>query len=352
MLSPVPSPSTVASARPHDFPRIFRPFSNAARKNPLAWLNEHLEEVHLALLRSGVVVLRSFAISEPDTFRALIRRVGGPLGTSYHGPSPRQSVAPEVYSASEVPSALVIPEHAEMSYLPHMARHLYFWCREPASSGGQTTFVDGRRLLDHFDAQLTAPLFSSPVRIRRRHAARRLRLDPFELKAWPDMFGTKDRERALAQAHELGFEASFDRRGALTLESEQWLARRHPETGERAFLNHLLVFHASTPAAILTSAFARERKLLALAAQPLAVGYRRLLRRLELEVASDVRYADGTQISDEVVSHVRSVVDRLALPFSWQRGDLAIVDNHIALHGRRPFRGPRSVAVAFSAAFA
>jgi len=35
------------------------------------------------------------------------------------------------------------------------------------------------------------------------------------------------------------------------------------------------------------------------------------------------------------------VVDREALQLSWRRGDVAILDNHVVLHGRRPFRGAR-----------
>ena len=301
--------------------------------------------------------------------------MGGPLGDSYHGPSPRHQVSKAVYTASEVPSALVIPEHAEMSYLPRMTRHLFFWCQQPATTGGATTFVDARRVLDHLDPipsqqnrtrvsrgldrtrvgrvdQSMVRLLTEPVRIRRRHAARAAHLDPFELKPWPAMFGTEDRDEAIERAYDLGFTARFDWSGALTLESEQATVRVHPESGERAWLNHLLVFHASAPAALFASAFRHERKLGALAGFPLAVGYRRWSARLGREVPADVRHADGSAIADDVVASVRAVVDALAVPLVWRGGDLVIVDNHMALHGRRPFSGPRRLAVAFSAAFA
>ena len=104
------------SAAPYSgFPRVFLPESAAAAASPVAWLEERFADVQAALRASGLVVLRGFQIDDPQIFRALATRAGGPLAESYEGPSPREALSRAVYTASEVPSALVIPEHAEMS---------------------------------------------------------------------------------------------------------------------------------------------------------------------------------------------------------------------------------------------
>src|SRR6185436_17515202 len=95
-------------------PRVFVPDNAWAASEPLAWLHEHRERIRQALLASGAVLLRGFDIARPETFTALAEAYGGPLGEDYAGPSPRQAIARGAYSASEVPGALSIPEHAEM----------------------------------------------------------------------------------------------------------------------------------------------------------------------------------------------------------------------------------------------
>ncbi len=311
-------------------------------------VNATLPELRDLVRSHGALLLRGFALSRPEDFAEIAASIGGPLGDSYEGPSPRKVLAKGVYSASEVPGHLVVPEHAEMSYLKQMARHLFFWCRTPAPEGGATTLVDGRRVLAELEPSRVERLLAAPLKIRRRHARAEGRHDPFELKRWPEAFGAKSQEELLQHVESLGSRAYFERDGAVTLESFQDAVRVHPETNERAWLNHLLVFHASAPAALLRSALINERRLSAGALVPFAETYRRFGWLFGPGVATDVRLNSGEPIPDATVAHVREVVDRLAVPLLWQQGDLVIVDNHIALHGRRPFRGPRDVVVAWS----
>src|SRR4051794_20629677 len=90
---------------------------------------KRMSEIQESLQQSGAVLLRGFPLVHAEEFAQVATQVGGPLGSSYEGPSPRTFQAPGVYTASEVSGAMVVPEHAEMSYLPRMPRHLFFWCR-------------------------------------------------------------------------------------------------------------------------------------------------------------------------------------------------------------------------------
>jgi hypothetical protein len=313
------------------------------------WLARHAEEVQAAVRSTGAALLRGFSLADPHEFSHAASSFAGPLGGAYEGPSPRRALAPGVYTASEVWSALVVAEHAEMSYLSRMPRHLFFWCRQPSARGGATTLVYGRRVLARLDPRRIEPLLSGPLRIRRRHARPSGLRDPFELKPWPSLFGTDDRDLARQRAEELGYEVRFAWDGALTLEQSQPAVRHHPVSGEPAWLNHLLVFHGSSVTSTLASAFRSEGGLRAGAGYPLAMAYRALCKR-GYPSATDVRLADGAPIDDDVVAHVREAVAAETVPVAWQRGDLLIVDNHVCLHGRRPYVGSREVIVAWSEA--
>jgi alpha-ketoglutarate-dependent taurine dioxygenase len=307
------------------------------------WLRRELPRVQEALLRSGAVLLRGFELREPAEFAEAAELVAGPLDAEYEGPSPRTALgARGVYTASEVSGKVAIAEHAELSYMPRMPRHVLFWCRKPASFAGGTTLVDGRRVLARLDPARLVPLLEG-LRIRRRHARAHGPHDPFELKRWTLSFG-ETRGAASERVRALGFTARWERDGALTLEHTQPALRLHPETGEQAWLNHLLVFHASAPAAVL------DQPLASPALRRLALLYRAAMPRLGREVATDVTLPDGTPIDDATVAHVREAVADETVAIRWRAGDLLIVDNHIALHGRQPYRGAREVIAAWSRA--
>jgi alpha-ketoglutarate-dependent taurine dioxygenase len=307
--------------------------------DPERFVRRELQCLRDALRASGVVLLRGFGLDQPAQFAAVAECIGGPLDSQYEGPSPRTPLAARgVYTASEVSGKVAIAEHAELSYLRTMPRHVFFWCRQPAAFMGGTTVVDGRRVL----ARLPE-LAELQLRIRRRHARAMGPHDPFELKRWTGSLG-RTRAEALRNAEALGFEARFERDGALTLEHVQPVVRTHPETGQRAWLNHLLVFHASAPVAVLDQPLAHPsmRKLAAL--------YRTALPRFGRQVACDVSQLDGRPIDDAIVARVRDAVADETQVIGWRRGDLAIVDNHTAMHGRQPYRGAREVIAAWSAA--
>ncbi|MET0284477.1 MAG: TauD/TfdA family dioxygenase, partial [Polyangiales bacterium] len=305
------------------------------------FVRRELPRLHEALLRSGAVLLRGFDLREPAEFAEAAELVAGPLDVEYEGPSPRTALSARgVYTASEVSGKVAIAEHAELSYMPRMPRHVLFWCRKPASFAGGTTVVDGRRVLARLDPARIESLLDG-LRIRRRHARASGPHDPFELKRWTLSFG-ETREAATARVRELGFTAHWERDGALTLEHTQPALRLHPETGEQAWLNHLLVFHASAPAAVL------DQPLASPALRRLALLYRAAMPRLGREVATDVTLANGAPIDDAIVAHVREAVADETVAVRWRAGDLLIVDNHIALHGRQPYRGAREVIAAWS----
>ncbi|MDH3603316.1 MAG: TauD/TfdA family dioxygenase, partial [Candidatus Tectomicrobia bacterium] len=54
---------------------------------------------------------------------------------------------------------------------------------------------------------------------------------------------------------------------------------------------------------------------------------------------------EGTPFSDDLVAHVRQVEWRCAVAVTWQQGDVLILDNLLAQHGRMSFVGARRILV-------
>jgi len=59
--------------------------------------------------------------------------------------------------------------------------------------------------------------------------------------------------------------------------------------------------------------------------------------------AKAITLGDGTPLDPANVAAASALADELTFDIPWQAGDLALVDNYIAMHGRRTFKGTRRV---------
>jgi hypothetical protein len=63
------------------------------------------------------------------------------------------------------------------------------------------------------------------------------------------------------------------------------------------------------------------------------------------EMLDYVFHDDGTPIFGPDAEHIWDVLVNAEIPIQWNKGDVMLVDNIIAMHGRRSFRGPRRILV-------
>jgi TfdA family taurine catabolism dioxygenase TauD len=59
-------------------------------------------------------------------------------------------------------------------------------------------------------------------------------------------------------------------------------------------------------------------------------------------------YGDGTPIPDRDMERVRDAIWRHMRFFRWRAGDVLLIDNYVAAHGRMPYHGPRQVLVCWA----
>ena len=56
-------------------------------------------------------------------------------------------------------------------------------------------------------------------------------------------------------------------------------------------------------------------------------------------------YGDGSPIEESFLQEIREIYDQEMVMFPWQSGDILMLDNMLASHGRTPFTGSRKVVV-------
>ena len=65
----------------------------------------------------------------------------------------------------------------------------------------------------------------------------------------------------------------------------------------------------------------------------------------ESDLPRNAFYGDGTPIEDSVIEEINHIYRQEMISFSWQAGDILMLDNMLFAHGRNPFVGSRKVLV-------
>lgn len=269
------------------------------------------------------VLLRGLPVTDAREFRRVVSGHELPLRDYRHGNSPRTAVIDGVYTSTDYPAKYDISLHSEMSYAATWPTRIFFACLVPPEAGGQTCLSDTSRVLR---------ALSEPVRERFRTLGlvyiQNLHNGAGFGKSWQQTYDTDDRleVESYLRAQDVTFEWRSDR--TLRTYQHRPATRTHPR-GFDVWFNQADQWHPSNLPADEEEAL---RDIFGLADDfPLAV-----------------RFGDGTEIPDSDLDEVRSVAQEGTIDIEWQRGDLLIVDNMAALHGRRAYSGARQILVAMS----
>jgi alpha-ketoglutarate-dependent taurine dioxygenase len=198
---------------------------------------------------------------------------------------------------------------------------IWFFCVEPAATGGQTITADNREVVKRIDAGLRERMTKTSVMYVRNYHPR------IDLP-WPEVFQTNDRSEveSYCREHLIGYKW-LDGERLQTVQVRQAVGR-HPQSGEWVWFNQSHLFHINNlPPAI--------REVLKQSLQ-------------ESDWPRNSYYGNGAPIESEALEQIAAAYRDCAVPIDWRRGDVLMLDNMLASHGREPFTGNRKIAVAMA----
>jgi alpha-ketoglutarate-dependent taurine dioxygenase len=290
----------------------------------LAWAQDQRPRIDALLRREGAVLLRGFAARSAETFERFVQGYGDRLLSYAGGNSPRVRVRGNVYTSTEYPRQQEISLHHELSYAARWPRRLFLFCARVADQGGETTIASGRRVTQRLPPQLVDRFAERGVRyVQHLHAGKGFG------RSWQETFETESPEAAEALCRDQGMAFSWGPKRDLHLEHQGVGVIAHPETGERLWFNQAEQWH---PSSLDPEVESMLRECLPPAELPL-----------------NAFHGDGGALDPDDLTLVREACRAEAIDVRWQTHDVILVDNLLALHGRRAFEGTRQVLVAMVA---
>lgn len=287
------------------------------------WAAESRDALDDELRRHGAVLFRGFDVATSTDFERVAASVCPSLFGEY-GDLPREGVSGKVYGSTPYPSDQAILFHNESSHMHRWPMRIFFNCRTAAKEGGETPIVDCREIYNRLDPEIRDRLATKRLMYVRNYTKG---LDV----SWQDFFRTEDRAEVEAYCDKAGIEYEWKKGDGLRTRQLCQAVAKHPHTGEMSFFNQIQLHHVSC-------IDPEVRKSL-------------LMLFKEQDIPRNVYYGDGTPIEDEVVDAIRDLYWKTSVAFTWQEGDMIVLDNMMTAHARNPYVGPRKIVVAMGQMF-
>lgn len=190
-----------------------------------------------------------------------------------------------------------LPLHADRSYIKSQPELIWFMCKEPSETGGQTILCDGVKVYQALSESTRELLSNKKLKYIRYYKS----------DEWPILFKTDSRKDVESYCKENDMTCHFGEDGSLTTEFVK-----------SAFVTTRFGEGPAFVTSILIQLWQED-----------ALGRKTSLSRLE----------DGSRIPEDVIEEIKTVCEQYTIEIPMQSRDFVMVDNTRLMHGRREFTG-------------
>ena len=286
--------------------------------NPITWAATHKPYIEANLLTHGGLLFRNFGMKTATEFEQFSTVVCGELLEYHERSSPRRQVRGNVYTSTDYPASESIFLHNENSYQQTWPMRILFFCQTAPKSGGETPIADCRKIYRRLNPELRQRFIDRKWMLIRNFG------DGLGL-SWQTVFQTTDKRVVDEHCRVNGIQTEWKDNDRLRTSTVRPAVKYHPKTGEPVWFNHATFFHVTTLDPTISAVLMRQFK--------------------EEDLPSTTCYGDGSSIETETLDELREAHRSETVMFSWQEGDLLLLDNMMVAHGRAPYKGPRTILV-------
>lgn len=282
----------------------------------IQWVGQHTEELTKSASECGAVLFRGLPLYTAEDFDQFVTAFG------YDNFEYRKSLSnavrtnftERVFSANEAPAEVTIYLHHEMAQTPVFPSKLFFFCQKAAEAGGATPLCRSDWLFEAMQEQL--PEFAAACEAKGlKYTTVMPGADDAASgmgRSWQSTFRADAKTAAEQQMSELNYAWEWLKDGCLKATTPVLPAVHQLPDGRKVFFNQLI-------AAFKGWKDSRN------------------------DPAKAITFGDGTPLQRDTVLKVAELAESLTFDMNWQSTDVALIDNYVAMHGRRTFSGTRKV---------
>lgn len=282
----------------------------------VAWIAEHADELVRQAAEHGVVLFRGFPVVTDRDFDRLVAAFGLP-NFRYEdclSNAVRVVKTERVFTANEAPPDVRICLHHEMAQTPLYPSKLFFFCEKTAESGGATPLCRSDILFERLSTEF--PQFARDCTdkgLRYSHVMPAANDAASGMgRSWQSTLRSETKTQAEDRLRSLNYSWTWHDDGCLRVMTPVLPAVIKLANGRTAFFNQLIAaFHG--------------------------------WKDSRNDPTKSITFGDGTQLDNTIMQRVIEMAEEITFDTPWQAGDVALVDNYVAMHGRRVFQGTRKV---------
>lgn len=297
--------------------------SGTSLDDTVAWLHEHREELCEKASRHGAVLFRGFPVATAQDFDRFIAAFDLENFTYEDSLSNavRVNKTPRVFTANEAPPDVAIYLHHELAQTPYYPSKLFFFCEKAAEEGGATPICRSDELWERLAER--RPEFARDCVEKGLRYSNVMPEEADHLsgmgRSWKSTLRAETREQAEQRLQKLGYSWEWLDDGCLRATTPVLGAVRDLSSGGKSFFNQLIAAY-------------------------------RGWKDSRNDPSSAITFGDGSRLDRAAVQDAIELADELSFDIPWREGDVALIDNYVAMHGRRTFSGTRRVLASLAAA--
>jgi len=279
-----------------------------------SWINDNQAILKKELSCTGALLLRGFPVTDAVSYDAFFAAFGYNNFTYKESLSNavRINYTDLVFSANEAPKNVEIYLHNEMAQTPLYPNIISLFCEASADIGGATMICrsDGvYQQLVLVEPELTDKLAAVGIKYTNRIPSGD-NPDSAQGRGWQSTLSVETKGQAEQKLQSLGYYWQWHADGSVTAQTKALPAIKSIDGQRQVFFNQIIAAYQGWEGV-------KDDPSIALC------------------------FGDDSPIPKRFLDNICAIASEATYDIEWQDGDVAVVDNHLAMHGRRPYDGDR-----------
>ena len=302
---------------PAPFPLVYSFSSEKMKKGDTEdWVKHEKDSLLEQLATSGAIVFRGLPIDSDLEFDSFIQSFGlnNLAYEDTFSNALRSNRTPRVFTANEAPPSVPIFLHHELSQTPVYPSHVFFFCESPPETGGETSLCRSDILFESLKKKVPEFIESCKklgIRYRNVMPANQDE-ESGQGRSWRSTLSTDNKLFAEEKLRSLDYQWEWLEDDSLKVITSVMPAVRALRDNRSVFFNQLIAAFRG---------WDDKRN----------------------EAQKSISFGDGSDIPGKTMRTVCDMADLLSFHLEWKKGDVAIINNRLVMHGRKPYEGERSI---------